>query len=116
MTTYRSSLGTRGELRRIAAEAETATIEHVRPWKRKLQPCKFAPHVMIPQWVRGEHVVNKETEVDMALGGALGGEVVVRGILKALMDEVCKSPPPRRVVTRGSVGGADRMEVDGRGS
>lgn len=54
MTTYRASLGTRGELRRIAAEAETAIIERVRPWQRKVQPCRLAPHVVVPQWIRSE--------------------------------------------------------------
>lgn len=95
MSSYRPSLGTRGELRRIAAEAETATIERVRPWKRKLQPCKLAPHVLVPQWVRGEAAQQQPP-------ANCYSDEVVRAILKALMDEACKGPPPRRVTTRAS--------------
>ena len=51
---YRASLGTRGETRRAAAEAEHAVIGRVRRWERKVGPAPLAPHVTIPMWVRGE--------------------------------------------------------------
>lgn len=109
MSSYRPSLGTRGELRRIAAEAETATIERVRPWKRKLQPCKLAPHVLVPQWVRGEPVAPQPR------AGSIADEVV-RIILKSLMDEVCRGPSPKRVTTRASDealnGGEEEVDDD----
>jgi hypothetical protein len=50
---YRPSLGTRGETRRAAAEAETAIVGRVRPWTRNAaEPCPLAPHVLVPRWVR----------------------------------------------------------------
>lgn len=50
---YRPSLGTRGETRRAAAEAETALVGRVRPWTWKSsQPCPLAPHVLVSRWVR----------------------------------------------------------------
>lgn len=53
---YRPSLGTRGETRRAAAEAETALVGRVRAWKRKqAEPCALAPHVLVPQWIRTEN-------------------------------------------------------------
>lgn len=54
---YRTSLGTRGETRRAAAEAETAVVGRVRRWKRDTRPSTLAPHVVVPQWVRGERPV-----------------------------------------------------------
>lgn len=81
----------------MAEQAETASaIERVRPWKRKLQPCKLAPHVIVPQWVRMERV---ETPVHMA-------EDVVAALISSVLDEACKSAkhvpvvPHRGVVTR----------------
>eukprot|EP00172_Hildenbrandia_rubra_P000603 Plantae.Rhodophyta-Hildenbrandia_rubra.ctg13228.p2 GENE.Plantae.Rhodophyta-Hildenbrandia_rubra.ctg13228~~Plantae.Rhodophyta-Hildenbrandia_rubra.ctg13228.p2 ORF type:complete len:605 (+),score=162.05 Plantae.Rhodophyta-Hildenbrandia_rubra.ctg13228:612-2426(+) len=49
-------LGTRGETRRAAAEAEAALVGRVRRWRRIVQPVALAPHVQIEQWVRGERV------------------------------------------------------------
>lgn len=54
---YRTSLGTRGETRRAAAEAETAVVGRVRRWRRETRPSPLAPHVVVPQWVRGERPV-----------------------------------------------------------
>lgn len=51
---YRASLGTRGETRRAAAEAETALVGRVSRWKRVVKPAALAPHVIIEQWERGE--------------------------------------------------------------
>jgi hypothetical protein len=50
---YRASLGTRGETRRQAAEAETALIGRVRKWTRAPPaPARLAPHVRVSSWVR----------------------------------------------------------------
>jgi hypothetical protein len=50
---HRASLGTRGETRRQAAEAETALIGRVRKWRRVGPgPAGLAPHVLVPTWVR----------------------------------------------------------------
>lgn len=108
MTTYRASLGTRGELRRIAAEAETATIERVRPWRRQVQPCKLAPHVVVPQWIRSELPPKPPTPPPPPPSAR---DVVV-AIVGAMVEKACtdaeekRKPPPqttsRRATTRQS--------------
>lgn len=85
MTTYRASLGTRGELRRIAAEAETATIDRVRPWERKIQPCKLAPHVIVPQWIRSELPPKPRPSPVISTEA----QIVVGETLDALLEAVC---------------------------
>lgn len=85
--TYRASLGTRGELRRIAAEAESATIEQVRPWHRKLQPCQLAPHVTVPQWIRSEHPPKPKTPPPRQI---INGHTVAVEIIESLLESASK--------------------------
>lgn len=91
----------RGELRRIALEAETATIECVRPWHRKLQPCLLAPHVTVPQWFCSEHQVSAE---EVLKAQQAETEAVISDIVDTLLEDVCDERHSRR--TLSSLNGA----------
>ncbi|PXF42295.1 hypothetical protein BWQ96_08014 [Gracilariopsis chorda] len=92
----RPSLGTRGELRRIAAEAEAATIDRVRPWRRTTQACRLAPHVVIPQWIRYEHPPSP-TEQKPELSEC---QMIVQDTIDALL-EAATSKKVERAFRRG---------------
>ena len=81
--TYRASLGTRGELRRIAAEAESVTIDHVRPWIRKVQPCRLAPHVIVPQWIRLENPVKPKPPPRLVSQSRIASSELVEEMLES---------------------------------
>lgn len=83
--TLRQSLGTRGELRRIAAEAEAATIDRVRPWRKTIQPCRLAPHVIVPRWIRLD-APTPPTESRLKMSEA---EMVVKDTIDALLEAAC---------------------------
>lgn len=116
--TYRASLGTRGELRRIAAEAETTTIDQVRPWHRNVQPCRLAPHVIVPQWIR-----SSEPAAPRPAAPALPAAVIAAEIIAGLLDDATRSRRPsfarpgRRAGTRlSTAGGTLTDEADDRSS
>lgn len=94
--TYRASLGTRGELRRIAAEAEIAAIERVRPWIRQVQKCKLAPHVIVPQWSRLEHPVEAKAPPPLASDARIISGELLEEILEAACAKKFRRGRPRR--------------------
>lgn len=92
--TYRASLGTRGELRRIAAEAETATIDRVRPWHRRIQGCRLAPHVVVPQWIRSEQPAKPRTPPPILFSTKLESRQIVTELLDKALDTACIDRTP----------------------
>ena len=92
--TYRASLGTRGELRRIAAEAETATIDRVRPWHRRVQGCRLAPHVVVPQWIRSEQPAKPRMSPPILFSTKTESRQFVAELLDKALDTACVDKTP----------------------
>ncbi|CAN8074621.1 unnamed protein product [Agarophyton chilense] len=103
----RPSLGTRGELRRIAAEAEAATIDRVRPWRKTTQSCRLAPHVVVPQWIRCEHPASPREQA----AEPSECQMIVKETIDALID-AASSRKTERSFRRGRARWRLRSEPD----